>query len=352
MRAGHVFLITLLLSLVSHGIYWRYLDDSPDQQSWIGEIQRFNETSLSQQRSSSYYGYPAATILGVSSILYFFGVPAPQLFHGIMVSSISIAIALCTLLCRLLRPKSLWWSGVAGIMIPSQLYYGATPPSAIVTVVITLMMLYALYMYENKNDDVLSNVLFGSIAGTALATRVDISLIVLCFLCVFLFPISKKHIVTILVSAFFVFVLFDPYMQVFPIQHLTDIVHKITYHANLDAASVFPLRQLLLILPLSGMGLFASILVFFFPNVLPSSPPRRFLATIILVCVSISTALVLFSSYHPTWYFYPLLQIFEVLFILYLLDALVLIRRTFMVIPVLMLLILGNGVVFFRKLFL
>lgn len=352
MRAGHVFLIALLLSLISHGIYWRYLDDSPDQQNWIDEMTAFHETDFREHRSSLYYGYPATTLLGASSILYFFGIPASQAFNGIMVLGISLPIAFSTLLCYLLRPKTLWWVGVMGLMITSQLYYGATPPSAIVTALISLMMLYALYISEKKKDDVLSSMLVGSIAGFALATRLDISLIIVFFLLVFLFPIIQRNVLTLLVSAGVVFVVCDPYMQVFPLQHLTDIVHKITYHTNLGSASVFPLRALLLTIPLSVLGLLASILVFLFPHVLSSPPSRRFLGFILFACVSISAALSIFSSYHPAWYFYPVLQIFELLFVLYLLDALTLIGRSFAVVPVLLILIVGNGIVFFRKLFL
>jgi hypothetical protein len=352
MRVGHVFLISLLLSLVSHGVYWRHLDDAIDQDNWIREMKAFHETSLSDQRGSLYYGYPATTILGSASFLARIGIPPAQAFPGIMVMGISLPIALSAMLCYLLRPKSLWWVGALGLMVTSQLYYGSTPPSAIVSAYSTLLILYALYIYEKKKDDIRTSILFGSIAGISLATRLDISLIVLFFLCLFLLPVIKRNVVTVLCAAFVVFVLCDPYMQVFPIQHVQDIFHKIIYHTSLERSSTIPFSQILLTVPLSTMGLVASILLILFPRVVPPSVPRRFLVFIVFACVSVSISLVVFSTYRPAWYFYPLLQIFEVLFVLYLLDALVLIRRIWAIWPVLALLIIGNAFVFFRKLFL
>lgn len=352
MRAGHVFLITLLLSLVSHGVYWKHLDDSPDQQNWIREMDAFHETAFSEHRKSLYYGYPATTLLVPAALVAPLGIPAHQVFVGIMVFSISLAIALSALLCRLLRPQRLWWVGVAGLMITSELYYGATPPSAVVSAYSTLLFLYALYIYEKRKDDVRTSILFGSIAGVSLATRLDISLALLFFLSLFLLPVIRKNILALLFSALVVFLVCDPYLWVFPLQHITDIVHKVTYHTTLGVPSPFPLRQILLIIPLSSMGLAASIGSIFFPKIFPPVLPRRFLILTVCMAIGISALLVKFSTYHPAWYFYPLLQIFEVLFVLYILDALVSIRRVWAIYPVLILMILGNAIVFFRKMFL
>lgn len=314
---------------------------------------QFHETSLTSHRTSLFYGYPATTLLGASSHLAKFGIPAKQAFAGIMTLGISIPVALATVLCYVLRPKSLWFVGVGGIMIASQLYYSSTPPSAITVALCSVLMLYALYIYKKNKHDVRTAIQFGCIAGVALATRIDISAFVLFFLCVFLCSTIKKHIVTALCFAALVFFLCNPYMWAFPVGHIQDIVHKITYHTALGTASMFPYRKIFLTIPLSIMGVGASLLLLVFPkNQIRSVVPRAFLVTIIVLLLTLTLGLVIFSTYYPAWYFFPVLQIFEVLFILYILDALTVIGRTYAQWPVLSMLILGNLVVLIAKLFL
>lgn len=352
MRAQHVFLVTLLLSVMLHGVYWRHLDDSIDQQNWIIEMKNFSETSLESQRKGLYYGYPATTILGASSLLQMFGIPAPQAFAGIMTLGISIPVVYSVLLCFLLRPKILWYIGVGAVLIPSQAYYNATPPSAIVTALCTFLILYALFIYERKKNDALTSALFGSGFGIALATRIDISLVVLFFLCVFLLTTLKKHIITVLIFAVGIFALCNPYMQAFPVQHIVDIVHKITYHADILRSPIFPYRKILLTIPLCSMGFVVSVLLLIFPNRYIQSVPRTFLALCIALAGTIIAGLVMFSAYYPAWYFFPVLQIFEVLFALCLVDALAVIRRKYLIWPVLGIILVGNTAVFFTKLLL
>ncbi|MEK7500255.1 MAG: hypothetical protein AAB649_06685 [Patescibacteria group bacterium] len=352
MRPQHVFLITLLLSVALHAVYWRYLDDSPDQQQWMREMKLFSETSLESQRKSLYYGYPATTILGAAAILQTFGISSNQAFAGIMAVGISVPVALSVLLCFQLRPKSLWYVGAGAVLIPSQAYYNATPPSALVTAFSTFLLLYALYIYENKKHDVVTSAILGSVFGIALATRIDISLVVLFFVCVFLFSTLKKHILVVLLFAAVLFVLCDPYMHVFPLQHMQDIFHKITHHAELLNSPAFPYRKILLTIPLCSMGFAASVLLLLFPNKYINSVSRVFLAMIIALCTSLIAGLVMFSAYYPAWYFFPVLQIFEVLFTLFLLDALEVVGRKRLILPVLGVVIIGNTAVFFAKLFL
>ncbi len=351
MRSGQVFLFALLLSLVSHALLWKHLDDSTDQQNWVQEMKAFYETSLRTQRSSFYYGYPATTLLGPSYILALFGVPAQQAFIGIMVLGISLSIACSAMLCRLLRPESLWWVGALGLMITSQLYYTSTPPSAVIVTWSTLLMLYSLYVYEKGRSDIGTSALFGSMIGISLATRLDVSLVLVFFLSIFILPVIKKHIGTVLCFAFGIFILCDPYMWMFPVQHLVDIIHKIRYHTTLGTGSFIPFFPVLINTPFISMGFVASLLVFLFPNTFHSSVPRRFLTVILIMCVGVSTAILLFSAYHPRWYFYPFLQIFEVFFVLYLVEVLMFIRRGWAIVPLLGVLLVGNGIVLFTKLF-
>lgn len=352
MRAQHVFLGTLLLSLVAHGVYWRHLDDIIDQQNWIIEMTNFSETSLDSQRKGFYYGYPATTILGASYVLGFIDISAQQAFAGIMAIGISIPVAFSVLLCFLLRPNTPWYIGAGALLIPSQAYYNSTPPSAIIIAMSTFLLLYALFIYEREKNDIGTSVLFGIAAGIAMATRIDISLFVLCFSCIFLLSTFKKYIFVVLLSSAIIFVLCNPYMLAFPVQHVSDIVHKITYHTDLGRDSIFPYRKILLTIPLSSMGFIASALLLVFQNKHVSSVPRQFLAVAITLCTCILVGLVYFSSYYPAWYFYPVLQIFEVLFILHLSEAFVFIRRKYLIWPVLGVLIVGNTVEFFTKLFL
>lgn len=354
MRAVHVFLIALLVSLVVHGMYWRYLDDSVDQQNWIREMTIFHEMPLASHRRGFGYGYPATTLFLASSFLWdVFGILPRQAFAGIMSVGISIPIALSVPLCRILRPNSLWWVGTLGIMTLGHLYYSATPPSAIVTALCTLLLLFGLYIYEKRMQDVRTSIAFGAVAGIAMATRLDISVVVFLFLCAFLLPRMKwRAAATALCTAGAIFFILNPYMHAFPVAHIKDIIHKITSHAELPIALRSPYRKIVHTVPLGIFGLLMSAALLLFPKSTFHPVPRAYLAMLTFLTAGVGIALLEFSAYHPAWYFYPVLQIFEVLFILYLIDALDAIHRSRVIWAALGLLILGNAHQFFLKIFL
>ncbi len=354
MRAFHIFLFALLISLIVHGMYWRYLDDSVDQQNWIREMTIFHEMPLASHRGGFGYGYPATTLLLASSFVWdVFGILPRQAFAGIMSVGISLPVALSVLLCRILRPNNLWWAGTLGIMTLGHSYYSATPPSAIVTAYCTLLLLFGLYIYEKRIQDIRTSIAFGVVAGVSMATRLDISVVVFLFLCVFLFPRMKwRAAATALCTAGVIFFILNPYMHAFPVVHIQDIIHKVTSHAEFKVSLRSPYRPIVHTVPLGIFGLLMSAALLLFPKSTFRPVPRAYLVMLILLSAGVGGALLGFSAYHPAWYFYPVLQIFEVLFALYLIDALDAIHRSRVIWAMLGLLILGNAHQFFLKMFL
>lgn len=301
MQRFFLFSFIFLLSFVSHSIYW-YRVDFFDKSEWLIQQKLFSE-QISETRHSLFYGYPATPFLMLGLIMP---------LNTSLALLVSLGAAGAVVVSHILRPNSLWYLGVAGIILFHPLYAASTPPSAIVAPWLALLVLYTLSLYEQSLISFKKMILWGLLAGFCVAIRWDISAALASFLLLFLIPKLRGKVIFVFLAATISFIIFDPYMWFMPIAHVIDLASKLTTHFYTINAPLPLLTLLTISLP---------TLISIFVCLLTRALPRTFTVWLLLSTVVIFFVL-LQSSYQPRWYFYPLLLVWELFLPLCILEAL------------------------------
>jgi hypothetical protein len=263
------------------------------------------------------YGYPGTTIVLPAALLVRSGIDPQTAFTVTLMVLLASAIGGIAMMLYYLRPDSIWWLAGSSIFLFQRLLSDETPPSALITPLFTLLTLIILYL-QQRPESRTAQYVFGILAGVALATRLDFSIMFLASASMFLVPILRKRIFVIMTIAGLVFVALDPFMFS-PIQHAIHIFQKIHEHYY-DKIARISVPWLARFFALSLFSVFFSLLLLFVaPKKLPVA--RSFLIWLILMTGGI-TALTLYSHYHPVWYFYPTFMIWEVFYPLFILSIL------------------------------
>jgi hypothetical protein len=223
--------------------------------------------------------------------------------------------SICTL-CFILNKDKLWWVAVIPISIFGWMYQYGTPPSLVSTVIITFLCLLTLYIYEKKEKIKYGLlILWAFIAGISVATRTDIGLVSsFFFFLLILNKINWKMALFILLEACMVFVVFDPFMWFMPIQHLKDLIFKVTYHYSEFAPVYLRFFDILSISTTSFISIMLAIFLFFSKKKEESMVlPPRFLWVLITMTMFLY---IIFLSAHTQAerYFLPIIFIWETFF--------------------------------------
>jgi hypothetical protein len=245
------------------------------------------------------------------------GLPVANSLSGVIALLVSLIIAGCSLLGRMLRPTHWWWVSIGGLLLFNRLFFSAVPPTAIVSPLIVLLVLIAIYIREQP---IVSNrwlIIFGALLGLGLATRLTISGVIGALLIIWLVPKLRWRLSWLIASALLVLVIFDFYFIVEPTQHLASIYQKVFTHYTHKFAPL-SLRELLLTSPFAFISLLLASLALWLPPV-KFSIKRRDLAALIILTLLVGW-LLWQSSYKPRWYFYPLIFLWEILLPLWLID--------------------------------
>ncbi len=319
MRPLHVFLLSLLLSMALQGLYWNHFDVL-DGQSWVQEAEAL--MTLSDTMFNTFiYGYPGTPPLMLAiGVHWLFGVPLTEAFFGSLALIIALATATAAFLCALLRPNLPWWLGTTVSLSTTMLYRNATPPSAVVIPFIVIIVLLTLYIYEKKPiTQRWPFILLGITIGVSAAARLDITLAVTGIEAVFLAPLIGWSAFTfVTLVAFLVFYLTNPFMWLFPAHHIRAFILKVIYHYHSRANVIPPFLNVVEASPFSWLGLFYGVLLAFWRRT-EEIIPRMFILNILFVTAALVT-LLYSSMYRPLWYFSPLLMVWEVIFLLLLLE--------------------------------
>ncbi len=319
MRLQHVFLTSLLLSLTLQGLYWNHFDVL-DGHHWIEGTEAL--MTLSHTMFDAFiYGYPGTPPMMMAiGVHWLFGIPLSEAFYGSLAIIISLATAGAALLCKSLRPTLPWWVGTTIVLSTTSLYRHATPPSAVAFPFIVILILLVLYIYEKKPiQEKWPFIALGISIGASAAARLDITLFVVGIQLLFLaLLVGWSAIIFTALVAFLTFCLLNPFMWLFPLHHLRSFLLKVFYHYNGVTDVMPPFSTFIKISPFSWLGLLYATLLAFWRKT-NSILPRMFLLNMLLM-TTLLVAILFSSTYRPLWYFSPLLLIWEVLFILLLLE--------------------------------
>lgn len=238
----------------------------------------------------------------------------PNLSYHIAISLLmAVGITLSSYVCYLLRPKSLWWLGVFLVLSINVHYLDATVPSAVATILAALYVLFILYIRENGASKI--NLFYlGLCAGVLLATRIDTGLFFLAVSLPYIWYFARSKIILVPCIAAFVFAILDPYLYIDAYSHVLHIYGQMMQ--NRVTSNYFALEYYSIFLPVISF-LFAFLYVFKSPH--ETSIPRDFLLWLLAIS-EVLCSLLFFSSYHPMRYFLPIMTLWVVFLILFVLE--------------------------------
>lgn len=309
-----IFLGVFFLTAVFQTWVW-FTRDYTDMSLWVPAAEIVGQGSL-PGADNPVYGYPATTFMIPAGYLVRLGVSPETAVSMTMAALIAFLAATLALVSFRLFPTSPWWMTVASLSGFNLIYTNATPPSALVTLLIPLLCLLTLLAYRQP-ERWTPYVLLGVFGGFSLATRWDITAVTLAGLLVMVVFRSPGKAVVSGALALISFVGLDPYFYTGPLEHVSTTLLKMEHHYRKPMWNGIAM-SLMKSTALGFIGFFfAAVLL-----VLRKSPLERLYTAWILGLTLLVTGFLLSSAYHPDWYFYPFLMVWELFLPLFLLALL------------------------------
>ncbi len=322
------------IALIIQGATWKEFGMT-DSRMWGSQAKYVLSSDPRQFNFAEAYGHPGGPIIEGTIIIHklFPWLPYDQsVLVFITIFNSLIITAICAL-CYLLRKDKFWVAAVLGVLSLNRLYEYATPPSAVAPLLLVFLCLLTLYAYEHKTEIRPSMlVLWGVVGGLLFATRADTGGLSGAVFLIFLLAtksINWGKLWLPLGAAAASFVVADPFMWFMPIQHLSDLVHKFTFHYVDFVPSHLTFMNIFHVSSLSLLCIFFAI-IFLFPSKKIVSPlPRTFVLTNIFLTV-ILYIVVLTADFQSIRYLLPVLFIWEIFLPLYIFSLVDKIRLSFL----------------------
>ena len=141
----NVFAFAIVIQIVRTSIFLT------DHGMWTSQIQYFLSNNPRQFNFFAAYGHPGTTLVVLGSIFHIlFGLSYGNALTLGLAILIAAATAACAALCYLLQPQSLWWFTTGFILTLSRFYVKATPPTAVVTSFIALIVLASCWLWKRS----------------------------------------------------------------------------------------------------------------------------------------------------------------------------------------------------------
>lgn len=309
-----VFCLTLIISLLSFTARWS-VDYMLDSRMWGSQIEYVLSNDNRQYDFLQAYGHPGGPIILVGALIHKI---LPITYEEAVVVTVilisAIATAGCCVLAFLLKRESLWWVALLPVLSLNFQYQYATPTTAVASIALAFLTLLSLYLYKSKHP--IKNiwlVLWGFVAGFAVATRVDVgALFFIAMSAILLHKIGWRRLIIPVIVAGVVFILLDPYMWYMPVQHIQDLLFKITYHYSEFTYSPISFLSLASICTLTFVSALLS-LALLVPKVrVLGVVPPYFLCSL-LVMSGVLYTILLTSQIQAERYFLPLTLVWEAL---------------------------------------
>lgn len=287
---------------------WLGYPELLDSAAWIQTAQHFYEGSAAVLGEIT-YGYPGTPLLMMAWLGLAIGLSAQTAFVLSLAFFTSLGVAIIAACLALLKPDYPLWLPAAAVTGLSVHYFSATPPSmAVAPLLVASFCLLAVLAQRPR----FFSVVLGIVVGLCLTIRIDVSGLAAVVIGIWLlWPARRRSFPVVVVIAAMTVILFDPYLRIMPVQHLSDIADKIFFHYTTLSSQSLSWRLLVARSPLAIIGLAAAAYLLFKPHVLPGIS-RLFLG----VCLTFSALLTLFifrASYRAEWYFFPIMLLGDVI---------------------------------------
>lgn len=238
-----------------------------------------------------------------------------------MALSIFLSVAngvLITAICVLafLLRKNWWWSAAAFVMLSLNPSFTETsPPSLFVSYLLALLCLLTVYLFERRADaSQWWYIAWGLVAGSAVATRIDIgSVFTIALFLVLISTRTYRQCVTLVLTAALAFIVLDPFMWFMPFQHVHDLVYKTLYHyAEIEKGAPIALSHVIQISVFAFLSMLFALITLCLGKRIPEAFPRRFLS-ILLLTSFLLYGVFMTSAYQAERYYVPVLFVWETL---------------------------------------
>jgi hypothetical protein len=296
-----------------------------DETFWSDQARYVEAGSPEQYNPAHAYGHPGGpVILGTIAVHHVTGAGYETalpifltMFNGVVIASIAT-------LCRMLRPDSLWWLPVLGMLSVDKLYTVSTPTSALAGPLLVLLTLLTLRIVEQENGSWRWLAGWSLVSGLAVATRFDIGSITTAFLFGALASVLGttprwRQLAGMAMAAFAVFAVCDPYMSYMPVQHMGDLLGKAALHHQSFARNRLDPGEVASLSSLAFLGLAFTVLTRALPDAVRKTLPAVFVWTLLALTGALYFVF-LTASYQAARYFIPIVFIWQVFLPLQLLD--------------------------------
>lgn len=312
-KGSILFVSVFIFSILFQSLVWTHLDSRlVDKSIWTDAIQ-YISTGNNIGPDSLLYGYPAFTILSTGKFITKLRFDNITGFYFIIIFFLSTITAGICLITYILEPEKPWWLTSLGLISLSPYLANATPPSIIVSVLIPLIILLGLLIYTSKEkSDAWTLVLLGILGGLSLSTRIDITVAVCGLLSILLIRRIGKNMVIPIFTSGLIFSLFSFSLHNSPLGYFTGAFTKshLAYSGyfgkSYDSFIYSPLFSFSIV---AITSIIIGSVIFLSPK-FKKPTPRNFFLWLIAASFIICTGLFV-SSYHPVWYFFPLITTWE-----------------------------------------
>ncbi len=323
MRLVYFWLIVFFIASLAQGILWQQtrLVDEPLWLERIAQLSFELEHNELTPTNPVYSGHPGMVVVVIGSLAHQAGLPLKSgLVIGLtLLNALSISMAI--VLSRVLRPKSMWWVVLTATLLFNTVYLRATPTNAVMAPLSVLLVLLALWLYENYKHQWVQRltILWGVSAGIGLATRWPTTIIIFAPLLVLLsFKLGIKKMLAASGISLAVAIIVDPLMRHAPWDRFYYMVGHLSKSAFLANESTVRVVDFVLLTPLAMLGFLIAILLLVWRKYLLSPVPLDFLL-ILLVITGLFFMVFLSLNYQSIRYFQPMILVWEGLLPLFLL---------------------------------
>lgn len=311
-RALLIFLCVFIFSISVQTYIWTNIDSVlVDKTIWTDAIQTVG-TGETIGPESVLYGYPALTILSIGKFIIMLGFSSSFAYFSILIFFLSLGMASISSFIYIIEPKKPWWITSIGLVIFSPYIPNATPPSIVISTLIPLMILLVLYINVSKNINY-TLYIFGIVVGLALSTRIDITLAFFGMSLLFLINKIGKNILKPIIISFLIFCVLSFYINNEPFGYFygSFIKSRLAYSGYFGETSYSLLGIPLFSYSLLALTSYMTALFMLLFEIPVRSIPRNYFVWI-LTSTFLIGGIILSSSYHPMWYFIPLIISWEI----------------------------------------
>lgn len=318
-QSAVLFFATLLVAAVLQGILWTQ-HEVIDMFMWADQGEWLMSGNPNVFGFDKAYAHPGGTVVEGVLLLGKIGLTGDVAVTAVIIIFNSVVITLCVWLCHKLR-RDWWWASAVLLLLSSHpLYLTATPTTAIAAPLVVLLCLFTIALFEKKLQPsayVLAG--WGVVSGLVVATRADIGVFSSAFFGALLLTVLPwTRILFSVVVAGAIFVIANPFMWFMPIQHIFDLIHKITWHYADFTPTHMSLMSVVQITLTSWISMGIAAMLWWKKIYVIPAPALGVLYTMTIVLYTVF----LTSDYQAVRYFMPVVFIWDILLPLFFLSAL------------------------------